>query len=204
MSVILGAKTNDHIFIASDKRMLSSNGTFTDDNSKIFVVNEHLVYAGAGNVAFVDSVIKKLHASKMKAEMTTADTFEIAKKEYRLTKAACALRQLADRNFIDTSNSYCCFIAGINENNEDKLIFGFDNEQQGTLIENEVTTMIAPPEGMTSDQCFELLHRNYRADPFCFPHKTIKDIAKLSACVSDFGEVWIYNLANRVGKLKSF
>ena len=41
MSVILGAKTDEYIFIAGDKRNSSSDGTFTDNNCKVFEVREN-------------------------------------------------------------------------------------------------------------------------------------------------------------------
>lgn len=204
MSVILGAKTYEYIFIAGDSRNYSSNGTFTDDNSKVFEVNNNLAFAGAGNCAFVNGVFRKLLESEDKENFTTEDIFEIAKVEYILTKAACSLKKLIDKNFIDTSASCCCFIAGLNKGNEAKLLFAYDKDEQGYLTCFEVQTMITPPEGMAVDKCFEILEKNFREHAYDFPQRTIRDIARLNSFVSSSGEAWIFNLANRCGKLESF
>lgn len=118
MSVILGAKTDEYIIIAGDKRNYSSDSTYTDDGRKVFEVNKHLVFAGAGNCAFVNGVFRKLLESQDKDKFTTEDLFEIAKDEYRQTIAACILRKLIDKSFIDSSASCCCFIAGLNKGND--------------------------------------------------------------------------------------
>lgn len=204
MSVILGAKTDEYIFIAGDKRNSSSDGAFTDNNCKVFEVNKHLAFAGAGNSAFVMGVFKKLLESEDKDKLTTEDIFEIAKAEYISTKAACFLKKLINKSFVDNSASCCCFIAGLNKGNEAKLLFAYDKDEQGYLTDCEVQTMITPPEGMAADKCFELLEKNYREHTYDFAQRTIKDIAALNSFVSASGETWIYNLANRCGRLESF
>ena len=50
MSVILGYKTEDKIYLAADNRISEKDGAFIrDDEKKIIVINNHLAVAFAGN-----------------------------------------------------------------------------------------------------------------------------------------------------------
>lgn len=204
MSLILGFKTDDAIIIASDKRMVHENGTFSDDNNKLFEVNKCLAFTGAGNAAFTIGVHKKLKESVNKDIMTTDDLFEIAKVEYRTTKCACAIKKIMVPSFDDNSNTCCCFIAGCDKRNIPKLLFAHDLQNTGDLISTEIPLMIVSPPDMTFDNCLDLLKKNRKVYPLDFVECTIRGVAKTSKYVSATGDKWTFDLSKKCGKLDSF
>lgn len=204
MSIIIGVKTEKYIVIAADKRIISSDGTFTDTNNKLSLVNKNVAFAGAGNYAFIEGVCKKLKESVNTKRMTVEDILEIVKSEYKLTKVACRLKKHMNSSFIDSSTSCCCFIAGLNKSNEPKLIFASDESDKGYLSYCEVQQLLITPRDVMHNECLKLFERNLMMDSIGFAEKTIKDIAKTSKYISSTGDKWAYDLNRKQGKLESF
>ena len=57
MSTIMGIKTNNIVILGADKRLSTYENKFiSDDANKIFVVNNHLAIACAGNAAIQKAI----------------------------------------------------------------------------------------------------------------------------------------------------
>lgn len=195
MSVIFGIKEHNRIIIAGDKRGSTIDGkTLSDDVEKVLVVNEHLAFASAGNVAIEKAVSIDLEKAPNKDFLTTDDLVDVIAAFYkRVIEANC--------NSILALPFYF-LIAGKGRNGNASFISG--GNIKGQLDAKEAPMALYPPADAQMQKCCDLFAKNYKLHNSEFAERTIHDISGISNLVSSTGSKWIYDVALKRGTLHFF
>jgi len=195
MSIIFGIKENDEIIIAGDKRGTNIlNGSYSDDEDKITVINEHLVFATAGNVSIKKAILMDVHKLSNIENMTTEDLIDAITSFYK------GINEKGITGLISMQFSF--LIAGQSKNDNASLISG--SNIRGRYSVFEVQMALYPPEDVKNELCCQIFANNYNLHHSSFVENTISEIAVLSDYVSITGDKWIYNIHLKKGRFLSF
>lgn len=200
MSVIMGYKTEDKIYLGADNRTVTVDDVVSrDDASKIIVVNECVAVAFAGcnkSQMLFNYVIKGM---KNVADFRVEDTLKAIKwvyricKLFRFNKFSKEILSLGSQFIVVGKNKKdeCCIYA----------VSIYHGKLEKPLLKD---WFIFPPYGADVKVCFDIYRINatkYRND---FIERTIKDIAKISKYISTSGDIWIYDLNTGKSTLEHF
>ena len=191
MSVIMGYKAKDKIYLAADNKLSTPEGEIICDNEKkIIVVNNNLAVAFAGyykNQILFEQGIKLAQSDK---ELTVEDvlahlrimylSFELNRnKEY--AKEALGV----DSSFIvvgKSKNNECCMYA---------MSYLNGKLEKPTLTD----AVLFPPSDLDMTTCAYIYAKNIKYHYDDFIQRTVKEISKESNVVSPSGDIWIYDFA---------
>ena len=195
MSIIFGINENDEIIIAGDKRGTNIlNGSYSDDEEKLTVINEHLVFATAGNVSIKNAILMDVQKLKKVENMTTEDMIDVIASFYK------GINEKAITGLI--SMPFTFLIAGQSKKDNACLISG--SNIRGRYSVQEVSMALYPPEDVKNELCCQIFANNYNLHHSSFVENTIGEIADLSDYVSSTGDKWIYNIHLKKGRFFSF
>lgn len=193
MSVIFGIHEIDKITLVADRRdTIKSTNKFTDDLQKIFIINDTLSIAIAGNEVmsrYINDEIDKFNA-KPREQLTTDDiTYIIANAYDKIKKLSPnALRY-----------SFCCIYAGLDNSGKAAMIAG--RKSSNSYICNKVDEYIFAPEGMEQEECNKILVRNYIFIRGDFYANILHEVSDQSIYVSSCGDMWVFDIPTQKGTL---
>lgn len=74
----MGLKTSNIIILAADKRGCGANGTvITEELTKIYIVNNHVAFAGAANLAISKAIMMDIEKADSRKDLYIEDVIEI-------------------------------------------------------------------------------------------------------------------------------
>ncbi|RDY30160.1 hypothetical protein [Lachnotalea glycerini] len=194
MSVIIGYQTQDFLVLAGDKRCTDVNGNLKNDNlNKIMEINEHLAIAISGNLLFPLALRSKLNEVKDTSNLVIEDIIKIVIDFYNDMK-------INNNEFVELP---ACFIIGGKARNCMYGMCAFVGNK-GNINPIETERAIFPPMDMKPQECQDILVKHIEFNPNDFYIHTIKEVANKSKLVSPTGNVWIFNLKTKKGKLQHF
>lgn len=196
MSVIMGLKTENIVILAADKRGCGANGTvITEELTKIYIVNNHVAFAGAGNLAISKAIMMDIEKVESRKELYIEDVIKIMRKFYKHLVDVDAKTLLSfPAKFI---------IGGLNKQGNLEL-YGCNNKSNGKFEVTEVDMLLFPPEDVSMQEASEIFVKNLHEETEKFMEQTVADIAEKSIWVNSVGDKWIYDNRSKMAELKSF
>ena len=200
MTVIMGYKTPNKIYIGADNRTSTVEDiTISDRANKIVVVNDNVAVAFSGysgTQKIFESMIKD---SKNRQKYRVEDTLFQLKIIYWLYKFL--KRRKASKDTFSWGSRF--IIAGNNRKGECcmytmSILHG--KLEKPTLTER----WMFPPYDADTKACMDIFAVNainYHSD---FIQRTVKEIALLSKVVSPSGDVWTYDIATGKSTMEHF
>lgn len=196
MSVIMGLKTSNIIILAADKRGCGANGTvITEELTKIYIVNNHVAFAGAGNLAISKAIMRDIEKADNKKDLYIEDVIEIMRNFYKRLEDVKAKTLLGfPAKFI---------IGGLNRRRE-LALYGCNNKSNGKFDTTEVDMLLFPPEDVPMQEASEIFVRNLHEETERFMEQTVAEIAEKSIWVNSAGDKWIYDNRSKLSEVRSF
>lgn len=198
MSTIMGIKTNNIVILGADKRLSTYENKFiSDEADKIFVVNNHLAIACAGNAAIQKAI--EIDTDKLeidKSLLYVEDAIDVVCNLFKKLEKANAKTIL--------SNSSYVIIGGQNRSKEIKLLAVSYTHEKLQWSEVQGDKIVFPPNDVSMQKCAEIFVKNYKLHTKSMVEKTILDISSISVVVSKCGNKWIYDNRTRLSEKRSF
>lgn len=200
MSVILGYKAKDKLFLGADNRAVTIDDNFSrDDDNKIIVINNEVAVACAGcnkSQMLFNILIKNI---KDKTDFRVEDALKCIKKIYRLCKI------LWFHNFSKEILSIGSQFLVVGKNKKDECCIYIVMISHGKLEPPLLKEwFIFPPFGADIKGCFDLFSENALKYPDDFIQRTVKDIAATNKFISSSGDIWIYDMITGKSTLEHF
>ena len=194
MSIIFGVVEQRQVILCGDKRLSAFSGeVLSDDASKIFVVNNHLAVASAGNAA-IEKVVE-IDSSKQPAEGQTVESILSNLQQFYARVDALDLEEIKRL-------TYCALIAGQSLDGKAKMISL--SYIKGKLSFQEVPMGLYSPIDVDYKSCAEVFVKNYRLHRSDFCERTVKEVSQISKYVSPAGIIWTYDVGTNKGSTKEF
>jgi len=188
MTVIMGYKTPNKIYLGADNRTSTVDNTpIRDDINKIVTINDNVAVAFSG-----------YHGTQIMFENMTKNN----SKDFRVEDALCCIKIIYwickiswykkyTKNILQYGSRF--IIAG--KNRKDEYCIYTMSILNGKLEKPSLTDrFMFPPDDVDAKVCVNIYAvnaTNYHSD---FIQKTVKDIAKISKLVSSSGDIWTYDL----------
>lgn len=198
MTVIMGHKTANKMYLGADNRICTTEDEFVRDNDmKIVAVNNDLAVAFSGSHGM--QFLFELFAKKKRKYMRVEDALRTLKTVYRFSKILwirkkyrlalnCASRFLVAGK--DKKGEYCIYAVSILNRKLEKPLL--------------VNTFMFPPADADEKNCCEIFRNYIRKSDNDFIQKTVKDIAQISKVISSSGDIWEYDMTTGKSLLKHF
>lgn len=198
MTVIMGHKTANKMYLGADNRVCTTEDEFIrDDDDKIVVVNKNVAVAFSGNAGM--QLLFRMIIKNKKEDIRVEDVLKYLKTVYRISKILylrkkyrvalnCASRFIiAGKNRAD---EYCMYTVSIVNRKLEKphLVDGF----------------MFPPSDADAKQCFEIYNKHIKTSDPNFIQNIIKDISKISKVISSSGDIWTYDITTGESSLEHF
>lgn len=200
MSVIMGYKTENKIYLGADNRTVGTDETFSrDDVNKIVVINDSvaIAFAGCNKGQMVFDFMMKYE--KDIVNFRVEDVLRIIKKTYIFCKF------LWFRKFSkDIFNFGSQFIVA-GKNRKGESCINIAAISKGKFIKPMTKEwFIFPPYGIDLKTGCEIYCVNIKERPNEFIQKTVKDISKINKYVSSSGDIWAYDLKTESSTIEHF
>lgn len=194
MSVILGYKSENKIYLAADNRVTDKkDGSYSDKYRKLIKINNHLAMVCSGSRLAQDKF-----ADFIKGKQTKEWTIDDLKFYLNIL---CYSLNLYNSPAIDNMGVY--FIAGgLNENNQMELWSTSWNHKK--YSGKSVEMALYPPEDVDMQTCCCIYIRNIHESFSNFMEKTIKEISQKGKMVSLSGDIWTYDIHTDKSSVKHF
>ncbi len=190
MTVIMGYKTPDKIYLGADNRTVTLVNDFVrDDANKIVIINNNVAVAFAGyhkTQVIFERMIDRLTSDR---EFYVEDALQYIKRIYWFYKLFWYKKfakeglSLSSRFIVAGKNKkgeYCIYVTSI---------------LHGKLEKPSLTDrFIFPPHDADAKMCCDIYAINTVNYQSAFMKRTVKDIAKLSKFVSTSGDIWTYDM----------
>lgn len=194
MSVILGYKEKSKIYLAADNRVTNKkDNSYSDDNKKIIVLNNHLAIVCSGS-KYAQDTFENFIAEKDTGNWTIDDI------NYSINILCCHLNLLNDQNLNKIGMYF--IIGGLNGNNQPALWSVSWNNNK--VSDCNVELALYPPEDVDMQTCCDIYIRNIHEYFSEFTQKTIKEISEISKAVSLSGDIWTYDFTTDYSELVHF
>ena len=197
MTVIMGHKTANKMYLGADNKVCTTEDEFIRDDSKIVVVNDNvaIAFAGYGGVQTIfENIVKN-----SKRDIYVEDVIQILKFIYWTLKLMKNKKASKDTfaygaRFIiagkNKKNKYCMYIMSILNG---KI-------EQPSLVDD----FMFPPYDADAKLCYNSFKKNIRESDGNFIQNTVKDIAQMSKVVSPSGDIWICDMITGKSSLEHF
>lgn len=198
MSVIMGYKAKDKLYLAADNRLSEKDGTFVcDDEKKIITINKHLAIAFAGNAgtqALFDDFVKGLD---------NAEDFKVEDVLFNIEAMFLSFRIRKEEWVSNILNSSSYFIVASKDKNNDNCIcaVSYVNENLG---DTKTEMILFPPLGTDMQTYSNIYVKNIHMFPQNFLQKTIKEISGICNTVSASGDIWTYDFVTDISSIEHF
>lgn len=200
MSVIMGYKTENKIYLGADNRVSTQEDIpIRDNENKIVVVNNNVAVAFAGyggTQTLFENIIKKNNNNK---DFRVEDALLYIKIIYWFCKIPWYKKYT--KNILKFGSRF--IVAG--KNKKDECCMYTVSFLHGKLEKPLLTDrFIFPPSDVSAKVCCNIYATNalnYHGD---FMQRTIKDIAKISKIISPSGDIWTYDKITDKSTLEHF
>jgi hypothetical protein len=194
MSVILGYKAEEKIYLAADNRVTNpKDGTYSDQYTKLIILNKRLAIVCSGcrlaQDKFTDYIKNK-----------NISNWTIEDMKFNL-EILCDSLNILNNNNINNLGAYF-IVAGLNAHKEMTLWSASWNH--GRYSGGSVELALYPPEDVDMQTCCNIYIPNLHEHFSVFMEKTIKEISEKSKMVSYSGDIWMYDLIADTSNLKHF
>lgn len=198
MTVIMGYKTPNKIYLGADNRTSTVDDTpIRDDVNKIVVVNKDVAvaFAGYSQTQTMFENITKNSTPNFRVE----DALLCLKIIYWICKIP--LYKKYTKNILKYGSRF--IVAG--KNRKDEYCMYTMSILNGKLEKPSLTDrFLFPPSDASAKECWNLFAKNVTCSHKEFVQKTVKDVAKISNLVSVSGDVWIYDMIENKSTLEHF
>lgn len=198
MSIILGYKAEDKLYLAADNRVSSPEDEFIrDDDTKILVINNSVAVAFAGysgTQTLFEKFIKDNNES-----LRVEDALLYIRFIYWICKIPWYKKYT--KNILKFGSRF--IVAGKNRKNE--YCMYIVSYVHGKFEKPSLTDrFLFPPSDASPKLCWDFYTKNVVDTHSNFMQGTIKDIANVSKLVSPSGDIWTYDILVNTGTLEHF
>ncbi len=198
MSVILGYKAEDKLYLAADNRLSEKDGTFIRDNErKIIEINSHLAVAFAGNAG-----TQTLFGEFVKG-LKNANEFKIEDVLFNIDAMFLSFKIRKEEWVSNILNSSSYFIVAGKDKNNDNVIYAV-SYVNGKLGDTKTEMILFPPLGADMQTCSNIYVKNIHMFPQNFLQKTVKEISDICNTVSPSCDIWTYNFVTDNNSMEHF
>lgn len=190
MTVIMGCKTPNKIYLGADNRTSTIDDvTIRDNDNKIVVVNDNVTVAFAG-YGGTQRLFEHIMENSKKRELYRVEAVLSQLKMiywfYKLTK-----HKKASEDALALGSRF--IIAG--KNRKDECCMYIMSILHGKLEKPSMTDkFLFPPSDASAKECWGCFVKNLTYSKDDFIQKTVKDVAKMSKVVSSSGDIWIHDI----------
>lgn len=198
MTVIMGHKTANKMYLGADNRVCTPDDEFIrDDDNKIVVINDRVAVAFAG-YGGVKTIFENMIKNNTK-EIYVEDVIHILKFMY------WTLKIMKNKNASKNAFHYGArfIIAGKSKKSE-YCIYTMSILNGKIEKPSMVNSFMFPPSDANIKECCEIYSKYAKASEPNFIQSTIKDISKISKIISPSGDIWTYDIATGESSLKHF
>lgn len=190
MSVILGYKSEDKIYLGADNRTVTTEDAFLRDNvRKILAINNDVAVAFAGCYKSQMLFEMKMKRFKNNMDFRVEDALKCIKWIYKFCKV------LWFKNFSKEILSIGSQFIVAGKNKKGDCCIYVVIISKGKLIKPLLKEwFIFPPYGADMDECCNIYIKNITKYPNSFVQRTIKNIAKNNKYISSSGDIWTYDI----------
>lgn len=198
MTVIMGYKTPNKIYLGADNRTSTVDNTpIRDDVNKIVAVNDNVAVAFSGYHG-----TKKMFENMTKnnsKDFKVEDALRCIKIIYWICKIPWYKKYA--KNILQYGSRF--IVAG--KNRKDEYCIYTMSILNGKLEKPSLTDrFMFPPDDASAKECWDLFAKNVACFHTDFVQKTVKDVAKISNLVNMSGNVWIYDMIENKSILEHF
>lgn len=168
MSVILGYKAEDKIYLAADNRVINKkDASYSDKYSKLITLNDRLAMVCSGSRLAQDKVVDFIKNKDIN-ELTINDI-----KFYN--KIVCDSLNALNNKDINNLGAYF-IVGGLDDNNEMTMWSASWNHNR--YDGNNVELILYPPEDVDMQTCCKIYISNFHECFSVFMKKTIREISE--------------------------
>ena len=198
MTVIMGHKTANKMYLGADNRVCTTEDKFIrDDDNKIVVVNKNVAVAFAGN-AGMQLLFEKI-IKNQKDDIVVEDVLKHLETVYAISNILYFVKKY--RSALNCASRF--IVAGKNRNG-DYCMYTMSIVNRKLEKPRLVEGVIFPPSDANAKECFEIYDNHIKASDPNFIQNTIKDISKISKVISSSGDIWIYDMVAKDSSLEHF
>ena len=198
MTVIMGHKTANKMYLGADNRVCTTEDEFIrDDDNKIVVVNKNVAVAFAGN-AGMQLLFEKI-IKNQKEDIVVEDVLKHLETVYRISKILYLRKKY--RAALNCASRF--IVAGKNSNGKCCMyIMSIINRklEKPRLVDE----FMFPPSDADAKECYEIYGKHVKTSDPNFIQNIIKDISKISKVISSSGDIWTYDITTGESSLKHF
>lgn len=198
MTVIMGHKTANRMYLGADNRVCTAEDKFIrDDDNKIVVVNKNVAVAFAGNSGMqllFEKIIKN-----QKEDIVVEDVLKHLETVYAISNVLYLVKKY--RTALDCASRF--IIAGKNRAGE-YCMYTMSLVNRKLEKPHLVDGFMFPPSDTNARQCFEIYNKHIKASDSNFIQNTIKDISKISKVISSSGDIWTCDITTGESSLEHF
>ncbi len=200
MTVIMGYKTPNKIYLGADNRTSTVDDTpIRDDVNKIVVVNNNVAVAFSGyggTQTIFESMTNKIRRDE---DFRVEDAFRLLTIIYWIYKLLWYTK--ASKNAFSFGSRF--IIAG--KNRKDEYCMYTMSILRGKLEKPSLTDrFLFPPYDVSPKVCWDIYKKNVINSYSDFMQRTVKEIASISKVVSPSGDIWIYDLSTDISITEHF
>lgn len=199
MTVIMGCKKSNKIYLGADNRISTVDNQFVRDNEKkIVVVNNHVAVAFSGVNDTQHIFEKQIKDLEDRYNYTVEDVIDCLNRTYWFLKIFSFRKNI--RQKLSVGSRF--IIAGKNRKKEYRLyIMSYINRK---LEKPElVDSFMFPPSDVSAKECYDYYVKNVYSHKD-FIQRTVKDISRMSKLVSPSGDMWVYDMNTNSSSMVHF
>lgn len=198
MTVIIGQKIANKLYLGADNRVCTTEDEFIrDDDNKIVVVNKNVAVAFAGN-AGMQLLFEKI-IKNQKEDIVVEDVLKHLETVYKFSNVLYLIKKY--RSALDCASRF--IVAGKNRNGE-YCMYTMSILNRKLEEPRLVDGFMFPPSDANAKECFEIYNKHIKASDPNFIQNTIKNISKISKVISSSGNIWTYDIATGESSLEHF
>lgn len=199
MTVIMGYKTLNKIYLGADNRTSTIDDiTIRDDANKIVVVNDNVAVAFSGYGGTQKIFEKVTKDIKNNQDYRVEDALRNLKMIYWIYKFLWYRK--ASKDALTYGSRF--IVAG--KNRKDEYCMYIMSILHGKLEKPSLTDRILiPPSDASAKECVDAYATNFYSYNN-FIQRTVKDIAKISKLVSSSGDIWTCDMTTGISTLEHF
>ncbi len=200
MSVILGYKTEDKIYLGADNRTVTLEEVLSrDDVKKIVAVNNNVA------VAFAGYNKSQMLFEKMITNVTDKSNFYVEDALRYIKLIHWLFKLFWYRNIGKEGRTLSSRFIIAGKNRKGKPCLYITSILNGKLEKPSLTDrFIFPPSDADAKTCCDIYAINALNHRSNFIQRTIKDISKISKLISPTGDIWVYDIVTDKSILEHF
>lgn len=198
MTVIMGQKTANKMYLGADNRVCTTEDKFIRDNdNKIVVVNKNVAVAFAGN-AGMQLLFEKI-IKNQKEDIVVEDVLKCLENVYTISNVLYLVKKY--RTALDCASRF--IIAGKNRTGE-YCMYTMSIVNRKLERPQLVDKAVFSPSDVNVKECNKIYDKYIKTSDPNFIQNTIKDISKISKVISSSGDIWMCDITTGESSLEHF